>query len=166
MIISVPEQELGVIDRGKLIARYPVSTSKFGVGDQPGSYQTPLGILFVSGRFGDNLPAGAVIKSRIATGEIVDPNAPGRDAIVSRVIWLRGKEFVNRNAHERCIYIHGTPEEKHIGRPASFGCIRMRTKDVIALYDVAHVGMHVTITQKRINDFVIADEPSFFARSD
>ena len=166
MIISVPEQELGVIDRGKLIARYPVSTSKFGVGDQPGSYQTPLGTLFVSGRFGDNLPAGAVIQSRIATGEIVDPNAPGRDAIVSRVIWLRGKEFVNRNAHERCIYIHGTPEEKRIGRPASFGCIRMRTKDVIALYGIAHVGMHVTITQKRINDFVIADEPSFFARSD
>ena len=166
IIVSVPEQELAVIDRGKLIVRYPVSTSKFGVGDQPGSYQTPLGTLFVSGRFGDNLPAGAVIKSRVATGEIVNPNAPGRDAIVSRVIWLRGKEGVNRNAHERCIYIHGTPEEKRIGRPASFGCIRMRATDIIALYDVAHVGMHVTITQKHISEFVVSNEFPFVARTD
>ena len=166
MIVSVPEQKLAVIDRGKLIARFPVSTSKFGVGDQPGSYQTPLGTLFVSGRFGDDLPAGAVIKSRMPTGEIVNPNAPGRDAIVSRVIWLRGKEFGNRYAHDRCIYIHGTPEEKRIGRPASFGCIRMRSKDVIALYQCAHVGMHVTITQKRISDFVGQYEEPFVARAD
>ena len=55
---------------------------------------------------------GVVIKSRLPTREIIAVNAPGRDAIVSRVIWLRGKEAGNRNAHERCIYIHGTPEEK------------------------------------------------------
>jgi lipoprotein-anchoring transpeptidase ErfK/SrfK len=166
IIVSVPNQELALIDRGKKIARYPISTSKFGIGDGVGTYRTPLGTLFVSRKFGDHLSAGAVIKNRMATGEIVDPNAPGRDAIVSRVIWLRGKESQNRSAHDRCIYIHGTPEERRIGKPASFGCIRMRSKDVIALYHFAHIGMHVTVTQKRTNEFLPPAEPSLLARSD
>ena len=166
IFVSVPDQELALLDRGKVIARYPISTSKFGLGDGSGTYRTPLGTLFVSGKFGDRLPSGAVIKSRMATGEIVDPNAPGRDAIVSRVIWLRGKEEQNRAAHDRCIYIHGTPEERRIGRPASFGCIRMRSKDVIALYELAHIGMHVTVTQKRISDLLPPEEPSLLARAD
>jgi lipoprotein-anchoring transpeptidase ErfK/SrfK len=169
MIISVPDQQLAVIDRGKLICKYPISTSKFGLGDGNGSYRTPLGVLFVSAKFGDHLPAGAVIKNRAPTGEIVNPNAPGRDAIVSRVIWLRGMEQQNRSARDRCIYIHGTPEERLLGRPASFGCIRLRSRDVIALYDLAHIGMHVTITQRRIDSFIEQhddERPSLLARSD
>ena len=166
IFVSVPDQELVLLDREKLVARYPISTSKFGLGDGNGTYRTPIGTLFVSGKFGDRLRSGAVIKSRVATGEIVDPNAPGRDAIVSRVIWLRGKEEQNRGAHDRCIYIHGTPEERRIGKPASFGCIRMRSKDVIALYDLAHIGMHVTVTQKRIVDLLPPEQPSLLARAD
>lgn len=168
IIVSVPDQQLAVVDRGKLISKYPVSTSKFGLGDANASYRTPLGLLFVSAKLGDHLPAGAVIKNRIPTGEIVNPNAIGRDAIVSRVIWLRGMEAQNRSARDRCIYIHGTPEERLIGRPASFGCIRMRSRDVIALYDLAHIGMHVTITQNKIDNFIhqAKDDESLFARSD
>jgi L,D-transpeptidase-like protein len=111
-------------------------------------------------------PRGAVIKNRVPTGEVVTANAPGRDPIVSRVIWLRGMEEQNRGARDRCIYIHGTPEERQIGRPASFGCIRMRSRDVIALYSSVHIGMHVSITRKQISDFIRADEPSLLARSD
>jgi lipoprotein-anchoring transpeptidase ErfK/SrfK len=169
IIISVPDQQLALIDRGKLIFKYPISTSKFGLGDSNGSYRTPLGVLFVSAKFGDRLPAGSVIKNRVPTGEVVNPNAPGRDAIVSRVIWLRGMEQQNRAARDRCIYIHGTAEERLIGRPVSFGCIRMRSRDVIALYDLAHIGMHVTITQRKIESFIQQqhnDEPDLFARSD
>jgi lipoprotein-anchoring transpeptidase ErfK/SrfK len=166
IIISVPDQQLAMIDRGKLISKYAISTSKFGLGDGNGTYRTPLGTLFVSAKFGDRLPAGAVIKSRVPTGEIVNANAPGRDAIVSRVIWLRGMEQQNRGARDRCIYIHGTPEERRIGTPASFGCIRMRSRDVIALYDLAHIGMHVTVTPKRIADFIRPEEPSLLARAD
>ena len=151
---------------GRLIARYPISTSKFGIGDSAGSYRTPLGTLFVSAKFGDNLPQGAVIKNRVPTGEVLTANAPGRDPIVARVIWLRGMEAQNRGARDRCIYIHGTPEERRIGKPASFGCIRMRSRDVIALYSSVHIGTHVTITRKHISDFIQADEPSFLARSD
>jgi lipoprotein-anchoring transpeptidase ErfK/SrfK len=160
IIVSVPDQQLAVVDRGKLIARYPISTSKFGIGDDSGSYRTPLGTLFVSGRFGDKLPTGTVIKNRLPTGEVVAANAPGRDAIVSGVIWLRGLEARNRAAHDRWIYIHGTPEERRIGKPASFGCVRMRSNDVIGLYDRVHIGMHVTITQRRIGDLLLPEEPS------
>ena len=168
IIVSVPDQSLALIDRGKLISKYRISTSKFGLGDGNGSYRTPLGILFVSAKFGDHLTAGSVIKNRVATGEIVNPNAPGRDAIVSRVIWLRGMEDQNRMARDRCIYIHGTPEERTIGRPASFGCIRMRSRDVIELYSRAHIGMLVTITQRRIESFTTQPdtEPTLFARSE
>jgi lipoprotein-anchoring transpeptidase ErfK/SrfK len=166
VIVSVADQTLALVDRGRLIARYPVSTSKFGIGDSAGSYCTPLGTLFVSAKFGDNLPPGAVIKNRVPTGELVTANAPGRDTIVSRVIWLRGMEAQNRAARDRCIYIHGTPEERRIGKPASFGCVRMRSRDVIALYSSVHIGMHVTITRKQISDFIQADEPSLLARSD
>ncbi|HZA38741.1 MAG TPA: L,D-transpeptidase [Candidatus Baltobacteraceae bacterium] len=166
VIVSVPDQVLALVDRGRLIARYPISTSKFGIGDSAGSYRTPLGTLFVSAKFGDNLPPGAVIKNRVPTGEVVTADAPGRDPIVARVIWLRGLEAQNRGARDRCIYIHGTPEERRIGKPASFGCIRMRSRDVIALYDSVHIGMHVVITRKQISDFIQADEPSLLARSD
>jgi lipoprotein-anchoring transpeptidase ErfK/SrfK len=167
IIVSVPDQALALVDRGRLLARYPISTSKFGIGDSAGSYCTPPGTLFVSAKFGDRLPAGAVIKNRIPTGEVVAVDAPGRDAIVARIIWLRGMEAQNRGARDRCIYIHGTPEERRIGRPASFGCIRMRSRDIIDLYDRVHIGTHVTITPRKIATFVKTEEESnLFARSD
>src|SRR5437667_8594862 len=64
MIVSVPDQVLALVDRGKLIARYSISTSKFGTGDSNASFRTPLGTLFVSAKIGDRLPPGAVIKNR------------------------------------------------------------------------------------------------------
>ena len=166
MIVSVSDQVLTLVDRGKLIARYSISTSKFGTGDSAASYRTPLGTLFVSAKIGDRLPAGSVIKNRIPTGEVVAVDAPGRDPIVSRVIWLRGMEAQNRAARDRCIYIHGTPEERRIGKPASFGCIRMRSRDIIDLYDRVHIGTHVLITLRRIHDFVKPEESDLLARTD
>lgn len=164
-VISVPDQELAALSRGKIIARFPVSTSKFGTGDGVGTYRTPLGTFFISAKIGDHLPAGAVIKSRAATGEVVAVNSVGRDAIVSRVIWLRGKETANRNTYERCIYIHGTAEEKRIGRRASFGCVRMKSKDVIALYQLAHIGTSVLITEEPLTKFLPAEEPTLLSRA-
>lgn len=166
IVVSVADQELALIARGKVIKRFPVSTSKFGTGDAVGSYRTPLGETFVSAKIGDGLPAGAVIKNRNATGEIVKPNAPGRDTIVSRVIWLRGMDGTTANTRDRCIYIHGTAEERRIGRRASFGCVRMRSKDVIALYNLVHIGTHVRISAKALQDFLPAEEPTLLARAD
>jgi len=145
IVISAREQKLAVLDRGNLMAIYPVSTSKFGLGDWRGSRFTPLGQLQITKKIGDNAPQGAVFKDRRRTGEIVLANSPGRDPIVTRILWLRGLEAQNANAFARDIYIHGTPEEWKIGLPASYGCIRMRSSDIIRLYDIVGVGAAVTI---------------------
>ena len=145
IVISTRDQKLAVLDRGTLMATYSVSTSKFGFGDYLRSSRTPLGQLEVAKKIGDNAPLGAVFKDRIRTGEIVAPNSPGRDPIVTRIIWMRGREAQNANAFGRYIYIHGTPEERLIGMPASYGCIRMRSSDIIQLYNIVGVGAAVTI---------------------
>ena len=145
IVISTRDQKLAVLDRGALLTTYPVSTSKFGLGDNSRSSRTPLGELEVAKKIGDNAPLGAVFKDRIRTGEIVAPNSPGRDPIVTRILWLRGREAQNANAFGRYIYIHGTPEERVIGRPASYGCIRMRSSDIIQLYNIVGVGAAVTV---------------------
>jgi len=150
VLISVPDQKLAVVKDGELVARYPVSTSRFGTGDNFGSYKTPLGELKVCDKIGENLTPGAVIHHRSPTGEVLPVNAPGRDPIVTRVIWLDGLEPQNRNARTRGIYIHGTPEERTIGMPVSWGCIRMRSKDVIKFFDAVPVGTVVSIIPEKL----------------
>src|SRR6266403_4864168 len=145
IVVSTREQKLALVDRGNVLAIYPVSTSKFGLGDWRGSRFTPLGKLQVAQKIGDNAPPGTVFKDRRRTGEIVAPDSPGRDPIVTRILWLRGREMQNGNAFARNIYIHGTPEERFIGIPASYGCIRMRSRDIINLYDIVGVGAAVTV---------------------
>jgi lipoprotein-anchoring transpeptidase ErfK/SrfK len=147
IVVSVAEQKLALVQNGEVVKRYTISTSKFGIGDQRGSYRTPLGRLKISDKIGNDLPAGAVIKRRNATGEVLRPNAPGRDPIVTRILWLDGQEAANRNAYSRCVYIHGTPDEKHLGKPASYGCIRMKSTDVIELYSAVPVGTQVSIVK-------------------
>src|SRR5712692_7491196 len=145
IVISTREQKLALLDRDNLIAVYPVSTSKFGLGDWPGSSCTPLGELEIAEKIGDQAPPGAVFKDRRRTGEIVAPDSPGRDPSVSRILWLRGREPQNANAFARDIYIHGTPEERNIGLPVSYGCVRMRSSDIINLYSVVGRGAQVSI---------------------
>ena len=145
VMVSVADQRMVVLDGDQVEKVYPISTSKYGLGDRPGSKCTPLGTMKVAKKIGRNAPAGAVFKSRRRTGEILPPNAPGRDPIVTRILWLRGTESQNRNAYRRYIYIHGTPEEWRIGRRASYGCIRMRSKDIIDLYRRIGVGTEVTV---------------------
>jgi len=147
VVVSVHDQKLALLEKGNLVATYPISTSKFGVGDWPGSFATPLGELEIANKIGDGAPPGTVFKDRRRTGEVVGVNAPGRDPIVTRIIWLRGREVRNANAFRRDIYIHGTPEERNIGRPASYGCIRMRSADVINLYSVVGTGAQVSIVE-------------------
>jgi len=145
ILISTSSQRMIVLREGVKIAEYPVSTSKFGLSDAPGSNGTPPGLLKVRKKIGANAPCGAVFKSRRPTGEILVPDAPGRDPIVTRILWLGGLEPRNHNAYDRFIYIHGTPEERTIGTPASYGCIRMRSRDVVELYDTVGVGARVKI---------------------
>ena len=146
LLISTADQRMFLLRDSNKIAEYPVSTSKFGVGDALNSNTTPLGLLRVRKKIGSGAPPGAVFKSRRPTGEILPIDAPGRDPIVTRILWLEGLEPQNRHAFYRYIYIHGTPEERNIGVASSYGCIRMRSGDVISLYETVGVGARVLIT--------------------
>ncbi len=153
LVISVADQKMVVLREGGFLKKYKISTSRFGLGDNLGSYKTPLGQLRVWEKVGGDLPSGAVIKHRTATGEILAANAPGRDPIVSRILWLEGLEAQNDNARGRGIYIHGTPEEINLGKPVSWGCIRMRSEDVIELFDLVPVGTMVRIAEESLPHF-------------
>ena len=157
IIISVRDQKLTVVKEDHTRISFPISTSKFGLGDRNRSYETPTGELEVAAKIGGGAPAGAVFHGRVTTGEVVKVDAPGRDAIVSRILALKGLEASNAKAFSRGIYIHGTPEERNIGRPTSYGCIRMRSRDVIALYDMVKVGARVQIIDTTQNNAIAAN---------
>ena len=150
LVVSVPDQKLALYRKGELIHLYDVSTSKYCLSTRNGSYGTPLGAHEVAKKIGGGQPMGMKFSSRRPTGEIVQPNAPGRDPIVSRILWLKGIESFNRNSFSRCIYIHGTAEEWKIGTPASYGCIRMRSKDVVDLYRTIGEGARVEIVNETL----------------
>ena len=158
MIVSVRDQRMLLFRDGKPVKSYKISTSKFGVGDIPNSNRTPLGRMKVAKKIGRGQPAGAVFKSRRPTGEVIKPNAPGRDPIVSRILWLTGTQKKNRNAFKRYIYIHGTPEMCRLGTPASYGCIRMGTKDVVDLYKRVGTGADVYVVRSSLRK---QDKPRF-----
>lgn len=148
VIVSVADQKMVLWKAGVELARFPVSTSRFGLGDRQGSYATPVGELQVAVKIGDGVREGTVFKERRPTREVLAPNAPGRDPIVTRIVWLRGLEPQNANSFGRYIYIHGTPEERLLGTPVSWGCVRMASKDVVKLFESIDVGTKVEIINK------------------
>src|SRR3954464_12211481 len=150
VVVSIPEQKLVVLEDGRPVGTFPVSTSKFAIGDAPGSRATPLGEMAIAKKIGTGAPLGAVFKDRRRTGEVLVPDAPGRDPIVTRILWLRGLEPQNANAYGRYIYIHGTAEERNIGKPASYGCVRMKSTDVIRLYEIVGEGARVSIVNAKL----------------
>jgi len=145
LVVSVPDQRMAVYREQALLATFPISTSKFGYGDGPGTNHTPLGKLKVARKIGGGQPSGMKFKSRRPTGEVVPVNAHGRDPIVTRILWLKGRGGHNKNAYGRYIYIHGTPEEAKLGTPASFGCVRMASRDILWLYEVVGTGAKVDV---------------------
>lgn len=145
LVVSVAEQRMAFFDEGKFVAMFPVSTSRFCLSDSPGSFGTPLGHMKVAKKIGDGQPLGMKFKDRTPTGEIVPANAPGRDPVVTRILWLSGLDPWNKNTFERDIYIHGTAEEYKLGHPASYGCVRMSSRDVAWLYDQLGKGARVDI---------------------
>ncbi|MFZ6645089.1 L,D-transpeptidase family protein [Undibacterium sp. TJN25] len=156
LIVSVPEQKMVLLEKGVPVASYTISTAKKGIGDIPDSYQTPGGTMEIAEKIGAGSAIGTVFKDRKPTGEVVAPDAPGRDPVVTRILWLRGLEEQNRHAYERFIYIHGTPQESLLGNPASYGCIRMRSADVSELFDRIGVGAQVQVTDQTLEQAISA----------
>lgn len=154
IVIDVPEQTLTLLDSGREVCRYAVSTGRNGVGEMNGSGCTPRGLHRVRVRIGDGCPAGSVFRGRRPTGEVCDERLvaayPERDWILTRILWLTGCEpGRNRGGSvdtlRRYIYIHGCPNSEPMGEPRSHGCIRMRDADLIALFDLTPTGTPVEI---------------------
>ncbi len=131
--VDVSRQLMELLQNGRIVKTYPISTSKFGLGTEPGSFKTPLGAFRIFEKIGQDAPLRAVFKSRKPTGEI-SAGGGEEDLILSRILWLEGLDEANANTRERYIYIHGTNQEDLIGTAASHGCIRMRNSDVVDLF--------------------------------
>ena len=144
IVVHVPSQTLDLLDGDTLVRRYAISTSKFGLGCEPGSNKTPLGRFRVAEKHGAGAGLGEILISREPTGRCGAEDDP-TDHVQTRILWLEGLDPHNANTHERYIYIHGTNAESQLGTPASHGCIRMANLDVIDLFERAEVGTEVEI---------------------
>ncbi len=152
--ISIPEQSLALIGNGRDVRRYVVSTSRNGAGERQGSFCTPRGEHIVRAKIGAGQPWNTVFVRRRPTGEIwtseLAERFPGRDWILTRILWLSGCEPGRNRLGEvdtmrRYIYIHGSPENVEMGKPGSIGCIRMRNQDIVELFELAPPGTEVRI---------------------
>ena len=139
------QQELRLLDGGRVLKRYAVSTSKNGLGEKNGSLCTPRGRHIVRAKLGSGQPPGAVFVRRRPTGEVWTPELhardPGRDWILTRILWLSGCEPGKNRLGEvdtmrRYIYIHGSPDTAEMGKPGSIGCVRMRNRDIAELFEL------------------------------
>lgn len=143
--ISVEEQRLRLFDGEDVVAEYPVSTARRGLGSEEGSYKTPTGRFEIGEKIGDGAAPGTIFVSRKPSGSWKEGDSASGDMVLSRILWLEGSEPQNANTRERYIYIHGTNQEDRIGEPASEGCIRMRNADIVDLYDRVSTRTPVTI---------------------
>ena len=144
MRVDIPRQMLDLRHRGEVIKSWPVSTSRFGVGFEPGSFKTPTGHFAVQEKIGADAPLWMEFKSRQPTGRIVEQGGEN-DAVLTRILWLAGADPNNANTKDRYIYFHGTNREDLIGTPASHGCIRLRNADMVELFDLVAEGCPVRI---------------------
>ncbi|MEM9443844.1 MAG: L,D-transpeptidase [Verrucomicrobiota bacterium] len=146
VIVQVKDLKVFLLEDGEVSWEAACSTSKFGLGMEAGSYKTPLGYFTVSEKIGEGQPIFTIFKGRQPVG-LWDANAGSRegDLILTRILWLEGKEQKNENTKERYIYFHGTNQEHLIGTPASHGCVRLTNKDMLKLFSYVEVGDIVEI---------------------
>jgi UDP-N-acetylmuramate--alanine ligase len=150
LLVDTALQTLSVIENGEVIKQYPVSTSRYGIGNRENSLMTPCGVHRIAEKYGHGAPVGRVFRDRLDTGDTWKIGEAGENLILTRILRLEGLEDgVNRGAgidsYERYIYIHGTNNEASIGRPASHGCVCMANLDVVELFDAAMEGTIVVI---------------------
>ncbi|MDE1169923.1 MAG: L,D-transpeptidase [Verrucomicrobium sp.] len=145
--VDTARQLVELRNGGVTIWQAPVSTSSFGLGEEPGSWKTPRGKHRIAAKIGDGAALGARFVGRVATGEVWTPEAPETedDLVLTRILWLEGLEPRNANSKDRYVYFHGTNREDRIGQAASHGCIRLRNADIAALFERVEVGTEVEI---------------------
>lgn len=143
--VSIGTQSLRLFEDERLLREWPCSTSKFGIGFTEGSNKTPTGRFVIREKHGEGAEPCTIFKSRKPAGHWTPGMDIESDLVLTRILWLDGLEPWNKNTWRRYIYIHGTNDEKGVGRPASHGCVRMRNRDVIELFDAVPEGTPVWI---------------------
>lgn len=143
--VSIGTQRLRLFDGRRLVREWACSTSKFGLGFTEGSNKTPLGSFIVLEKHGGGAESGTIFKSRQPAGQWQPGMETKTDLVLTRILWLQGLEARNANTFRRYIYIHGTNDENSIGRPASHGCVRLRNREMIELFDLVPEGTPVWI---------------------
>lgn len=142
--VSLATQSLRVTEGDLVLFQAPVSTATNGPGFEEGSYRTPTGNFMIRERIGEGAPIRTLFKGRrplsVWQGEECD------DAILTRILWLHGLDPENGNTFRRYIYFHGTNDEAAIGTPASDGCIRLRNRDMLQLFELAPLETPVHIS--------------------
>ncbi|MEW8013847.1 MAG: L,D-transpeptidase [Candidatus Sedimenticola endophacoides] len=156
--IDIETQQLTLYRGADALASYPVSTATNGPGERMGSGCTPRGLHRIRIKIGAGAVENTVFVARRPTGEIYSPalagREPGRDWILTRILWLSGEQpgfnrGGERDTLRRFIYIHGSPKSEPMGVPRSHGCIRMRNRDLIELFDQVERGSEVLITERK-----------------
>ena len=142
--VDVASQTVRLLRDGEAVKSWPVSTSRFGLGFEPGSFKTPTGRFSVAEKIGGGAPLWAEFKSRQPTGRLAEPGGES-DGVLTRILWLEGLDPENANTRERYIYFHGTNREDLVGTPASHGCVRLRNEDMLELFDLVPEGTPVVI---------------------
>ena len=154
LFVNITEQKMYYIKEGGIVKTYVISSSSYGVGNKAGSNKTPIGLHKVKQKFGEKTPINGKMIGRVFYGDIAtiytDNTKSKTDDVCSRILWLVGlEEGLNKgegiDSYNRYIYIHGTSEEGRLGKPASHGCIRMKNKEVIELYEKIKIGTLVLI---------------------
>jgi|TARA_B110000914_G_scaffold211037_1_gene210717 lipoprotein-anchoring transpeptidase ErfK/SrfK len=154
IFVSIEKQQLYHIKNNKIISEFIISSSAYGTGNKAGSNKTPLGLHKVKQKYGEKTPINGRMVGRVFYGEIAtiykDSTKSKTDDVTTRILWLEGLEQGGNkgegiDSFKRYIYIHGTSEEGRLGTPASHGCIRMRNKEVIDLYNKVAIGTLVLI---------------------
>jgi lipoprotein-anchoring transpeptidase ErfK/SrfK len=153
--ISIADQTLELLDQNQTVLnRYSISTAANGAGEIMDSGCTPTGKHIIRAKIGEGERVNTVFRGRRATGEIYQTGMreqqPGRDWILTRIMWLSGCEpgfnrLKDRDTMRRYIYIHGTPDEVAMGEPGSAGCIRMRNSELLTVFNLISVGTPVDI---------------------
>ena len=143
--IDIARQQLALREGERILRTYSVSTAKKGAGEKNGSFCTPRGRHIVRAKIGAGQPANTVFVRRRPTGEVWSPELharyPGRDWMLTRILWLSGCEpgrnrLGDVDTMRRYIYLHGSPDTAEMGKPGSIGCVRMRNRDIVELFDL------------------------------
>lgn len=126
LVLVLGERRVYAYQEDKVLASYPVAVGKKG-------WETPTGNFKVIQKVKDP------IWQNPWNGKIIPASLNGPIGIRWIGFWTDGKNTIG---------FHGTPGEHLLGQAVSHGCVRMKNKDVVALFEMIEPGTPVIVKNK------------------